>query len=52
MNKNQAYEQLAIEPQLEIVEMEIDTDHSRLMKAYEKLEKNIDFLIEKKRIKK
>lgn len=45
----QGQKNLHPELELEIVEVEIQSDHQKLMRAYEKLNKKLDALLEKKK---
>lgn len=51
MNNDDQYREIQTQPELEIMEIEQETDHSKLMKAYRRISQNIDMLIEKKRKK-
>lgn len=39
------------QPELEIVQVEFETDHSKLMRAFQKINQKLDRLIEKKKNK-
>ncbi len=47
MSNDNYHEQF--QPQLEIVEIEQDSDHAKLMRAYRRLNQKIDSLIEKRK---
>jgi hypothetical protein len=46
---NDSYYDSHQQPQLEIVELEQENDHTKLMRAYHKLNQKIDSLIQKKK---
>ncbi len=46
MSNDNYYEQY--QPQLDIAEVEQESDHTKLMRAYKRLNQKIDSLIEKK----
>jgi hypothetical protein len=46
---NNSYYESRQQPQLEVVELEQENDHVKLMKAYRKLNQKIDSLIQKRK---
>lgn len=46
---NDSYYESHQQPQLEVVELEQENDHVKLMKAYRKLNQKIDSLIQKRK---
>lgn len=50
MSNDSYHEQF--QPQLEIVEIEHESDHAKLMRAYRRLNQKIDSMIEKRKVHK